>query len=130
LKQNEMNETPPPPDSPPPKPRLSIWAVVLIGAVALVGMFFLGKPFYIKARIMQQTNACIFNLRFIDAAKTEWYLRNLDTKTKADTPTQADVEKYIRNHKMPVCPAGGTYSINACNQDPTCTIPTHKIPPE
>ena len=125
-----MNETPPPSDSPPKESGLPVWATVLVGVVVLGLMVVVGKPFYIKGRTMQQTNACIFNLRFIDAAKTEWYLRNINTKTKADTPTQADVELYIRNHKMPVCPAGGTYSINACNQDPTCTIPTHKLPPE
>jgi DNA repair exonuclease SbcCD ATPase subunit len=71
-------------------------------------------------------NTCINNLRQMEAAKHQWALEN----RKADTaiPTASEVAIYIRGDALPVCPAGGTYTLNSVNADAVCTIPGHALP--
>jgi hypothetical protein len=83
-------------------------------------------PNFVRARQTAQTNACINNLRQIDAAKQEWALEN--KKRSTDTPTQSDLTRFLKNGQWPTCPAGGTYTIGAVGQTPTCSIPEHKLP--
>ena len=54
-------------------------------------------------------NACINNLRQIDAAKQQWALEK--GKQSTDMPTMEDLKPYLRS--IPHCPAGGTYTIDA-----------------
>jgi competence protein ComGC len=98
-----------------------LWAVVMIPMMLAIAI-----PNFVKARETAQMNACINNLRQIEAAKQEWALEN--NKQAADTPTQADVAHYLKNGQFPVCPAGGTYTIGAVSNAPTCSIPKHKLP--
>ncbi len=72
-------------------------------------------------------NACINNLRQMDAAKQQWALEN--RKTGNDTPTAGEVGMYLKDNVIPACPAGGQYTIGRVNEDPTCSIPDHKLPP-
>lgn len=67
---------------------------------------------------------CIGNLRQIDGAKNMWFLEN--HKQNGDVPTKEDLLPYVRS--WPVCPSGGTYTINAIGTLPTCSIPGHAIP--
>ena len=125
-----MNGMQPPP-LPAKKSGMPTWALVLIivGAVGLVGIFMVGMlaaiaiPNFVKARETAQRNACINNLRVIEGAKQQWTLEN--KKESSDTPTQAQVTTYLKNGAFPMCPAGGTYSINAGDQEPTCSISKH-----
>lgn len=74
-------------------------------------------------------NDCINNLRIIDGAKQTWALEF--GKQATDTPTWADIQPYFNrgtNAAMPKCPSGGTYTIGAVNQRPTCSIPGHVCP--
>jgi preprotein translocase subunit SecD len=66
-----------------------------------------------QATAQQQTDACINNLRLIDTAKQQWALDN--KKTVADVPTGEDLAPYLANvtTNQLICPAGGSYSINA-----------------
>ena len=73
-----------------------------------------------------QLNACINNLRMIDGAKQQWALEN--GKTADAIATAADVARYLKDNKLPTCPAGGTYTINAVNRPPTCSVPGHVLP--
>ena len=75
-----------------------------------------------------QLNACINNLRQIYAAKQEWALEN--EKTADDIPSAQDLLPYFSNLVFPVCPSGGTYTINAVGVPPTCSIPGHVLPPQ
>ena len=81
-------------------------------------------PNFIKARTVSQQNACINNLRQIDAAKNEWALEK--GKSASDIPTREDISPYLR--KWPVCPAGGTYTVGSVGEKPTCSIPGHQLP--
>ena len=76
------------------------------------------------AIINQKT--CINNLRLIDDAKQQWaadYGQPNDAR-----PTVKDLRPYFQNQIFPACPDGGTYSLNAVDQVPTCSIPTHTLP--
>ncbi len=73
-----------------------------------------------------QFNACINNLRQIDAAKQEWALEN--DKTADAIPSAQDLLPYFPNLVFPVCPSGGTYTINAVGVPPTCSVPGHVLP--
>jgi hypothetical protein len=129
-----MNGTQPPqiPTAPAQKSGMPTWAIVLIvlGIVGVVGIAGIGMlaaiaiPNFVKARTTAQMNACINNLRQIDGAKQQWALEN--KKEKTDTPTQSDITPYMGH--MPTCIAGGTYTINAVGEDPTCSVPTHRLP--
>jgi len=74
-------------------------------------------------------NACINNLRQIDAAKNQWALEN--NKTVTAVPTAADIAVYIKldaNGNIPGCPSGGTYTIGAVGVSPACSITGHVLP--
>jgi hypothetical protein len=92
------------------------FAVGMISAIAI--------PNFVKARTTSQSNVCINNLRMLDAAKQQWALEK--SKLSADVPVMDDLKPYLR--QTPVCPAGGTYTLNAVDQPPGCSIPDHQLP--
>jgi hypothetical protein len=97
----------------------------LLAPVAAVGLLSaIAIPNFVKARAMSQQNACINNLRQLDAAKQEWALEK--SKKNGDVPTKEDLLPYMRS--WPVCPQGGTYTIGAVGESPTCSVPGHKLP--
>ena len=101
--------------------------VVLLPAVAVSGMLAaIAIPNFVKARSTSQQNACINNLRQLDAAKQQWALEK--GKQSTDVPTEDDIKVYLFHSQLPHCPAGGTYTINAVGQPPECSIPGHKLP--
>jgi hypothetical protein len=108
---------------------LSVFLVPMLVAIAI--------PNFVKARTTAQANACINNLRQIDAAKQEWALEN--NKQSTNTPTQGDLTRYFNNGKdtrsnsatngqWPVCPAGGKYTIGPVGEAPTCSLGTNTLP--
>jgi uncharacterized protein (DUF3084 family) len=70
------------------------------------------------------TTACINNLRQLDGAKQQWALEN--NKTATAVPQMSDLAPYLRNASL-VCPAGGSYTLNAVNTVPTCSQPGHAL---
>lgn len=100
----------------------------ILMAIAMIGMLSaIAIPNFVKARQTSMQNACINNLRQIDAAKNEWALEK--QKSPGDVPTAADLTPYLKDGKFPVCPAGGTYTIGAVSNAPTCSIPSHTLKP-
>jgi competence protein ComGC len=103
---------------------LSVLLVPMMLAIAI--------PNFVKARATSQANACINNLRQIDAAKNEWALEN--NKTTNDIPTTQDLNQYIKGGFASLhCPAGGTYTIGRVGETPTCSLgttvtPAHVLP--
>ena len=63
---------------------------------------------------------CMTNLAQIDNAKQQWALEN--GKKSADTCTFVELLLYLKNQKLPVCPAGGTYTITTVSSLPTCSV--------
>lgn len=94
--------------------------VTIIGMLAAIAI-----PTFVKAREESQKNACINNLRQIDAAKVQWALEN--RKVTGDAVVEAEVDQYIKGG-APECPANGTYTYGSVGTDPTCTIGGHVLP--
>jgi hypothetical protein len=66
-----------------------------------------------------QRNVCTTNLRQIDGARQEWALAN--QKTPSDTPSASDIAPYLKNNVLPVCPSGGSYTLNPLSAQPVCS---------
>jgi competence protein ComGC len=97
---------------------VAVLSVPLLMAIAV--------PNFIKARETSMQNACINNLRQIDAAKNQWAMDH--QKQATDTPTQSDLLPYLKSHQWPQCPAGGTYTIGEDSVLPTCSVTNHVLP--
>jgi prepilin-type N-terminal cleavage/methylation domain-containing protein len=93
--------------------------VAIIGLLAAIAI-----PNFVRARQTSQTNACINNLRIIDAAKQQWALETGQATTA--TPGSSNIVPYLGRSGtvMPSCPLspGGSpaYNINALTAVPTC----------
>jgi prepilin-type N-terminal cleavage/methylation domain-containing protein len=94
--------------------------VAIIGLLAAIAI-----PSFVKARDTSRQNACINNLRQIDSAKEQWAMANNIAGTAAVVTTA--VNTYIKGEATPVCPASGTYTYQAMNTDPTCTVTTPNV---
>jgi hypothetical protein len=72
-------------------------------------------------------NACINNLRQIDAAKQQWALEH--SRKVADVVTWTDLAPYLGNmgHKLVWCPQGGVYRLGRLDEFPTCSISNHNV---
>ena len=101
--------------------------VAIIGLLAAIAI-----PNFVKARQTAQTNACINNLRIIDAAKQQWALEKGQQSTA--TPDTSDLVLYLgrAGTVMPLCPLSQNagqpaYNINSVSVAPTCpnTSATH-----
>jgi prepilin-type N-terminal cleavage/methylation domain-containing protein len=104
--------------------------VAIIGLLAAIAI-----PNFVKARATSQANACINNLRQIDAAANQFALEA--KKKTGDTITYpTDLTPYIKLNSasaIPGCPAGGTYSDGSVGAIPACTLagtvtPDHVLP--
>ena len=88
--------------------------VAIIGLLAAIAI-----PNFVKARNSSQKNACINNLRQLDAATQQWAMENNASDSTA--PVSAAVYAYLKGG-LPNCPASGTYALGATVTNlPTCT---------
>lgn len=95
--------------------------VAIIGMLAAVAI-----PNLKRAIDDSRKRACAINLQNIQDAKIRWALdqRKVDT----ETPAEADLfglHAYIE--KRPDCPGGGSYTLNAVESKPTCSIAGHAL---
>jgi len=104
--------------------------VAIIGLLAAIAI-----PNFVKARATSQANACINNLRQIDAAAQQFALeRGKYTGQTITYPT--DLTPYIKMNSagsIPPCPAGGTYADATVGANPSCSLsatvtPRHILP--
>jgi prepilin-type N-terminal cleavage/methylation domain-containing protein len=99
--------------------------VAIIGLLAAIAI-----PNFVKARATSQANACINNLRQIDAAANEFALET-GKSTGATINFPGDLTPYIKlnsANSIPPCPAGGTYSDPTVGNPPTCSLGTTITP--
>ena len=104
--------------------------VAIIGLLAAIAI-----PNFVKARATSQANACINNLRQIDAAANQFALEQGKT-TGATISYPNDLTPYIKLNSagsIPPCPAGGTYTDGTVGGSPACSLagsitPNHKLP--
>jgi competence protein ComGC len=107
------------------------WAVVCL---VVVGLLVIVVPNFIKARSTSSANACINNLRQIDAAANQFALENGKTNGEAISFPN-DLTPYIKLNSagmIPGCPQGGIYSIKRVGENPICSLgyinPAHVLP--
>jgi hypothetical protein len=74
----------------------------------------------------EKMNVCINNLRQIDGAKEQWALEQ--RKAAGTLVATTDIAPYLRGNAIPVCPAGGVYTLNPVGTAPLCTVPSHTLP--
>ena len=101
--------------------------VAIIGLLAAIAI-----PNFVKARATSQANACINNMRQLDAACNQFALEN--KKTTGYQPTDTDVTPYIKlnaGNSLPPCPAGGSYTYAAIGTVPSvnCSLGSTVTPP-
>jgi len=90
--------------------------VAIIGLLAAIAI-----PNFVKARATSQANACINNLRQIDAAANQMALeKGRTTGSTISYPTE--LTPYIKlttAGSIPPCPATGTYTCPSIGANPT-----------
>ncbi|MDR3456932.1 MAG: prepilin-type N-terminal cleavage/methylation domain-containing protein [Verrucomicrobiae bacterium] len=106
--------------------------VAIIGLLAAIAI-----PNFVKARATSQANACINNLRQIDAAVNQFALEMHKT-TGGTAPTLGtDLTPYVKLNStgsIPGCPANGTYTVGTIGATPqvSCSlstlVPAHTLP--
>jgi prepilin-type N-terminal cleavage/methylation domain-containing protein len=99
--------------------------VAIIGLLAAIAI-----PNFVKARATSQANACINNLRQIDAAANQFALEQKQiTGATINFPT--DLTPYIKLNSassIPPCPAGGIYTDASVGSPPACSLSTTVTP--
>ena len=106
--------------------------VAIIGLLAAIAI-----PNFVRARSTSQMNACINNLRQIDAGAHQFALEK-GKKTDDPLTYPDDLTPYIKLNSassIPPCPAGGTYTVGIVGAAPqvTCSLsasvtPPHRLP--
>ena len=106
--------------------------VAIIGLLAAIAI-----PNFVRARATSQANACINNLRQIDAAINEWALEQGKQTGAGPASLTTDLTPYIKlnaNNAVPGCPAQGTYTTFTVGATPqvSCSLstlsPAHALP--
>lgn len=109
-----------------------LFLAIITGLVAFGIYFVVIEPMsHRHARVTTPANACINNLRQIDAAANQFALEH--NKTNGDAINfPADLTPYIkltRDYKVPSCPSGGTYHISTVGEVPACSLSNTVNPP-
>jgi prepilin-type N-terminal cleavage/methylation domain-containing protein len=97
--------------------------VEIMIVVAIIGLLAaIAVPNFVQARQSARTNACINNLRLVDAAKEQYALEsNLDDGDAIAAGT--DLDDYLKGGWAAMeCPVSGTnaYTPNAVGTAPSC----------
>src|SRR5277367_1434206 len=100
--------------------------VAIIGLLAAIAI-----PNFVKARTTSQQNACINNLRLVDAAKQQWALEQRKQTTDTPATSGSDLQPYLgrgANGELPTCPVDPgnsfvtSYTVNNVGTAPQCAI--------
>jgi prepilin-type N-terminal cleavage/methylation domain-containing protein len=106
--------------------------VAIIGLLAAIAI-----PNFVRARTTSQQNACINNLRLIDAAKQQWALET--GQQSSAVPVDSNLQAYLgrgTGGELPYCPVDTTqvfdtsYSPGSVGIKPVCNLvpSTHILP--
>src|SRR5476651_2257212 len=93
--------------------------VEIMIVVAIIGLLAaIAVPNFLKARATTQANACINNLRQIEAAVNQWAMEN-GQPSGTTIPGISTVSVYIKlnsSGSVPTCPANGIYTTTSVGQ--------------
>ncbi len=98
--------------------------VAIIGLLAAIAI-----PSFMRARLTSQQNACVNNLRQIEAAKDQYSLEmgltNLSAITFANIGPTAASGGYLK--AWPNCPASSNSALKGAQKNPSATIADYEI---
>jgi Tfp pilus assembly protein PilE len=94
--------------------------LIIVAIVALIAAIVMSS--FIRGRNTSCQNACIGNMRIIDAGKEQWAMAN--KLTDGCPVVAASVNQYLKGNTTPICPAGGTYTYENIGSQPECSITT------
>jgi len=90
-----------------------------VASILVAGFMAYATVTLLIARKRGQTNACGGYMRLMDTAKEQWAMEHHLTNGPTDV---AGVLDFIRDHQLPRCPGGGTYTIGNVEETPKCSI--------
>ena len=92
--------------------------MIVVAIIALLAVIAI--PNFLKARNSARVKACMSNLRVMNTAKTQWAF---DYKQATSArPLSTDIAPYLRDERLPDCPADGTYRIRSLSRQPNCSL--------
>ncbi len=95
--------------------------VEIMITVLIIGILLsIAVPQWVRAREQTRTRSCLRNLTEIDNAKSRWAMENRQGGTAS--PTEAEIAPIFIRTQMPICPSGGTYTINNVDTESSCSI--------
>jgi hypothetical protein len=99
----------------------AIAAIVCACLIPFIGLLAaIAIPSFVKARTTSQRNACLNNMRMIDAAKEQAALEH--NYRNGDTVPEQEVSTYVKNGLAGlVCHKGGRYTIKPLGEEPECS---------
>ena len=92
--------------------------ILLLGVLAL--LLFLGVPNYLNQHRIRQRNVCRAQLQAMAEAEARW--ANETQARRGDVPSADALLRYLRHGRLPVCPSGGTYTVNPAGTAPSCSF--------
>jgi prepilin-type N-terminal cleavage/methylation domain-containing protein len=97
--------------------------VAIIGLLAAIAI-----PSFMKARTTSQANACINNLRMIEAGKEQWALATKQPVNADADANKAAILAYVKNPVSATnCPGGGTITFNVVGTNAACNQAGHVL---
>ena len=94
--------------------------MIVVAIIALLAAIAI--PSFMKSRAVSRSSACINNLRLIDHAKQQLATAS-QTMVDSTVPVWTDISPYFKGGVgIPICRQGGTYTIGAISNNPTCSF--------
>ncbi len=96
--------------------------VLIIGILCALAL-----PHFGQARLSSRMNVCHENERLIESAKDQFAMENGVTGGGSATAAVNGMTylTYIKGGVIPLCPEGGTYTVDVISTPADCSVATH-----